>query len=102
MVKVILHGCNGKMGQMVTELCSQDEDIKIVAVVSRRDIHLTVRQRKQFGDLGDIPASLLHAHNILHIPAKSYHGLRQNIAAGPAGHVVKESTRSRILRMPSL
>ena len=31
MVKVILHGCNGKMGQMVTELCSQDEDIKIVA-----------------------------------------------------------------------
>lgn len=31
MVKVILHGCNGKMGQMVTELCSQEEDIKIVA-----------------------------------------------------------------------
>ena len=31
MVKVILHGCNGKMGQMVTELCSQDEEIQIVA-----------------------------------------------------------------------
>lgn len=33
MVKVILHGCNGKMGQMVTELCSQDDEIKIVAGV---------------------------------------------------------------------
>lgn len=33
MVKVILHGCNGKMGQMVTELCSQEEEVKIVAGV---------------------------------------------------------------------
>lgn len=31
MVKVILHGCNGKMGHMVTEMCSQDEEMKIVA-----------------------------------------------------------------------
>lgn len=31
MVKVILHGCNGKMGHMITELCSQDEEIEIVA-----------------------------------------------------------------------
>ncbi|MBD5552420.1 MAG: 4-hydroxy-tetrahydrodipicolinate reductase [Lachnospiraceae bacterium] len=31
MVKIILHGCNGKMGKMITELCSQDEEIKIVA-----------------------------------------------------------------------
>lgn len=31
MVKVILHGCNGKMGHMITELCSQEEDIRIVA-----------------------------------------------------------------------
>lgn len=33
MIRVILHGCNGKMGQMVTELCSQEEEIKIVAGV---------------------------------------------------------------------
>lgn len=33
MVKVILHGCNGKMGHMITELCSQDEEIEIVAGV---------------------------------------------------------------------
>lgn len=31
MVKVILHGCNGKMGHMITEMCSQEEDIRIVA-----------------------------------------------------------------------
>ena len=31
MVKIILHGCNGKMGKMITELCGQDEEIKIVA-----------------------------------------------------------------------
>ena len=33
MIRVILHGCNGKMGQMVTELCGQEEEIKIVAGV---------------------------------------------------------------------
>lgn len=33
MVKVILHGCNGKMGHIITELCSQDEEIEIVAGV---------------------------------------------------------------------
>lgn len=33
MVKVILHGCNGKMGHMITEMCSQDEEIRIVAGV---------------------------------------------------------------------
>ena len=33
MIRVILHGCNGKMGQIVTELCSQEEEIRIVAGV---------------------------------------------------------------------
>lgn len=31
MTKVIIHGCNGKMGQKLTELCLQDKDIEIVA-----------------------------------------------------------------------
>lgn len=31
MVKVILHGCNGKMGHMITEMCNQEEEIRIVA-----------------------------------------------------------------------
>lgn len=31
MIKIILHGCNGKMGRMVTELCRQEEEVEIVA-----------------------------------------------------------------------
>lgn len=31
MVKVIMHGCNGKMGQVVSQLIAEDEEIEIVA-----------------------------------------------------------------------
>lgn len=31
MVKVILHGCNGKMGRMITEICKEDDGVQIVA-----------------------------------------------------------------------
>ena len=31
MTKVIMHGCNGKMGQVITELCKEDNQIEIVA-----------------------------------------------------------------------
>lgn len=31
MIKILLHGCNGKMGKMVTELCEQEKDVEIVA-----------------------------------------------------------------------
>lgn len=33
MVKVILHGCNGRMGQVVTQLAAQDGEIAVVAGV---------------------------------------------------------------------
>lgn len=33
MVKAIMHGCNGKMGQMITGLVAADEEIEIVAGV---------------------------------------------------------------------
>lgn len=33
MTRVIMHGCNGKMGQMITALCAQDPEIEIVAGV---------------------------------------------------------------------
>lgn len=36
-VKVIMHGCNGKMGQMITSLCAQDEEIEIVAGIDAFD-----------------------------------------------------------------
>lgn len=31
MTKMIMHGCNGRMGRMITEIASEDDDIKIVA-----------------------------------------------------------------------
>ena len=33
MVEVILHGCNGRMGQMLSELISKDEEMKVVASI---------------------------------------------------------------------
>ncbi|MCR5784030.1 MAG: 4-hydroxy-tetrahydrodipicolinate reductase [Eubacterium sp.] len=34
MVNVIMHGCSGKMGNMITEICRDDDDINIVAGIS--------------------------------------------------------------------
>lgn len=31
MVNIILHGCNGRMGRMITDIVTQDEDARIVA-----------------------------------------------------------------------
>ena len=33
MVRMIMHGCNGKMGQVITEICRKDSEIEIVAGV---------------------------------------------------------------------
>lgn len=37
MVKVIMHGCNGRMGQMITGLCKNDSEVGIVAGVDTFD-----------------------------------------------------------------
>lgn len=37
MIKVIMHGCNGKMGQTILSLIAADEEIEIVAGVDARD-----------------------------------------------------------------
>lgn len=38
MIKVIMHGCNGAMGQAITELAKEDEEISIVAGIDVSDI----------------------------------------------------------------
>lgn len=35
MVKVIMHGCNGRMGTIISDLCEKDNDITIVAGVDK-------------------------------------------------------------------
>lgn len=37
MTKVIMHGCNGKMGQMITKIIESDPDIEIVAGIDASD-----------------------------------------------------------------
>ena len=37
MTRAIMHGCNGKMGQMIAGLVAEDEDITIVAGVDAND-----------------------------------------------------------------
>jgi 4-hydroxy-tetrahydrodipicolinate reductase len=35
MVKMIMHGCNGRMGQMITDIAAEDETVEIVAGVDK-------------------------------------------------------------------
>ena len=37
MTRVIMNGCNGKMGQCITGICKADEDIEIVAGIDLYD-----------------------------------------------------------------
>ncbi|MDD2971433.1 MAG: 4-hydroxy-tetrahydrodipicolinate reductase [Lachnospiraceae bacterium] len=37
MIKIIMHGCNGKMGQMITKLIAEDNEIEIAAGVDLSD-----------------------------------------------------------------
>lgn len=37
MVKILMHGCNGKMGQVITHLCDGDDSVKIVAGIDVLD-----------------------------------------------------------------
>lgn len=40
MTRIIMHGCNGKMGQVITGICSEDADVEIVAgidVIDNKD-----------------------------------------------------------------
>ena len=37
MVKILMHGCNGKMGQTITEMCKDDPEIEIVAGIDLYD-----------------------------------------------------------------
>ena len=37
MIRALMHGCNGHMGQTITGLCADDEQIEIVAGVDPFD-----------------------------------------------------------------
>ena len=59
MVKIIMHGCNGKMGQVITDMVKNDDTAEIVAgidVVDNRDNGYPV-----FTDIDacDVPADVI-------------------------------------------
>ena len=39
MVSVILHGCSGHMGQVVTDIIAAEPDVQIVAGIDAVDLH---------------------------------------------------------------
>ncbi len=51
MIRAIMHGCNGKMGQVVTGLCREDAEIEIVAGVDISD-HIR-NEYPRFSSIGE-------------------------------------------------
>lgn len=39
MTRIIMHGCNGRMGQMIVEICAEDTETEIVAGVDTAKVH---------------------------------------------------------------
>ena len=49
MVRVIMHGCNGRMGQVITEMIAKEAEMEIVAGVDVSDsVHNTYPVFKTF------------------------------------------------------
>ena len=38
MVNIVIHGCNGRMGQIITDICREDDEVQIVAGIDVADL----------------------------------------------------------------
>lgn len=38
MINIIIHGCNGRMGQIITDICKEDDEVRIVAGIDIADL----------------------------------------------------------------
>ena len=47
MVKILMHGCNGKMGRMITEIVKNEEDAVIAASTSSQEFQMIIRYLKR-------------------------------------------------------
>ncbi len=59
MIKVIMHGCNGKMGQVISALIAADDDMKVVAGIDK--FNSRENDYPVFADIGDcdVPADVI-------------------------------------------
>lgn len=64
MIKILLSGCNGKMGQVISYLAEQDEDVEIVAGFdvseSRKNPYPTYTDPADFDDKADVIIDFSH------------------------------------------
>ncbi|RHP32331.1 4-hydroxy-tetrahydrodipicolinate reductase [Lachnotalea sp. AF33-28] len=59
MVRIIMHGCNGKMGQVITGLADRDGDVEIVAGVDPMDSGMNTYPVFPSIDLCDVDADVI-------------------------------------------
>lgn len=52
MTKIIMHGCNGKMGQVITDICNNDPECEIVAGIDISD-HIKTNPYPVFKTVGE-------------------------------------------------
>ena len=59
MVKIIMHGCNGAMGQVITKLAAEDKDAEITAGIDRVDNRENPYPVFTSCDAGDVEADVI-------------------------------------------
>ena len=69
---------------------AQRHDGNNLIVIARIDIYLTASDSCKMGNLADVAAGLLDTYNIFHLAAEPQNRLRLDIAAGSAGHIIKQ------------
>ena len=67
MIKVIMHGCNGKMGQTITGIIAEDADVEIVRPLSELSAY-NADNKLQMGYMYDcaLGTAVLYAPPQLH------------------------------------
>lgn len=56
MTRIIMHGCNGKMGQVITGICNNDPEVEIVAGIDISD-HIKTNPYPVFADINSCDVS---------------------------------------------
>ena len=68
MIKIILNGCNGKMGRVITRLCEDEEDVKIVAGfdinTEKKNDYLVFSDPKAFDGAADVLIDFSHPDSL--------------------------------------
>ena len=112
MIKVILHGCNGRMGQVITNLAAQDPDIAIVAGIDVNDsvqnAYPVYRSLAECGDEADVVVDFASASAVdALLDACVLRGLpcvlcTTGLTQAQLAHVKEASQKAAILRSANM